>query len=184
MNVIPTKIPEVLIFEPRVFGDERGFFFESFNEQVFAEKTGLTTKFVQDNHSRSSQGVLRGLHYQIQQPQGKLVRVITGTIFDVAVDIRKSSPTFGQWVGCLLSGENKRQLWVPVGFAHGFSVVSEVAEVLYKTTDYYAPQYERSILWNDPDLAIDWPLNGVTPILSAKDQAGQPLQTADIFTEL
>lgn len=182
MNVIPTSIPEVLIFEPRVFGDQRGFFFESFNQRVFAEKTGLTVDFVQDNHSRSTQGVLRGLHYQIQQPQGKLVRVISGTIFDVAVDIRKHSPTFGQWVGCLLTEENKRQLWIPVGFAHGFSVVSEMAEVLYKTTDYYAPQYERSILWNDPDLAIDWQLNEITPILSAKDQGGQPLKTADLFS--
>jgi len=180
MNVIPTKIPDVLIIEPRVFGDERGFFYESFNEKVFAEKTGVKTEFVQDNHSRSLKNVLRGLHYQIQQPQGKLVRVVVGSVLDVAVDIRKSSPTFGQWVSCILSAENKRQFWVPPGFAHGFVVLSEAAEFLYKTTDYYAKEYERSILWNDPDLAIDWEITD-KPILSAKDEAGETLKTAEVF---
>ncbi|NET57412.1 MAG: dTDP-4-dehydrorhamnose 3,5-epimerase [Symploca sp. SIO2E6] len=180
MNIIPTEIPEVLIIEPRIFGDDRGFFYESYNKKAFTDKTGVTVNFVQDNHSRSTQNVLRGLHYQIQQAQGKLVRVVLGSVFDVAVDLRKSSPTFGQWVSCLLSGENKRQLWVPPGFAHGFVVVSEVAEFLYKTTDYYAPQHERTVLWNDPDLAIDWPLNGEA-ILSAKDQAGQPFKTAEVY---
>lgn len=180
MNVVPTEIPEVLIIEPKVFEDDRGFFFESFNQRTFAEKTGVEADFVQDNHSRSNQNVLRGLHYQIQQPQGKLVRVVTGAVFDVAVDIRKSAPTFGKWVGCLLSAENKRQLWVPVGFAHGFVVVSQTAEVLYKTTDYYAPGQERCILWNDPDLAINWDLTA-TPVLSAKDQAGQPFKAAELF---
>lgn len=181
MNVIPTKIPDVLILEPKVFGDERGFFFESFNQKVFADKTGVTTEFVQDNHSRSRQGVLRGLHYQIEQVQGKLLRAVAGEIFDVAVDIRKGSPTFGQWVGCIISAENKRQFWVPPKFAHGFLVLSDVAEVLYKTTDYYAPQHERSILWNDPDLGIEWPLDGIDPILSAKDRDGKPLKEADVF---
>lgn len=180
MNVVPTEIPEVLIIEPKVFEDDRGFFFESFNQRTFAEKIGLEADFVQDNHSRSSQNVLRGLHYQIQQPQGKLVRVVAGAVFDVAVDIRKSAPTFGKWVGCLLSAENKRLLWVPVGFAHGFLVVSQTAEVLYKTTDYYAPGQERCILWNDPDLAINWELTA-TPVLSAKDQAGQPFKAAELF---
>jgi len=180
MNVVPTEIPEVLIIEPKVFEDDRGFFFESFNRRAFAEKTGMEADFVQDNHSRSSQNVLRGLHYQIQQPQGKLVRVVAGAVFDVAVDIRKSAPTFGKWVGCLLSAENKRLLWVPVGFAHGFLVVSQTAEVLYKTTDYYAPAHERCILWNDPDLAINWELTA-TPVLSAKDQAGQPFKAAELF---
>lgn len=182
MNIIPTSIPDVLIIEPKVFGDERGFFFESFNHKVFVEKTGVTSEFVQDNHSRSVKGVLRGLHYQIQQTQGKLLRVVAGEIFDVAVDMRKSSPTFGQWVGCILNTENKRQFWVPPGFAHGFLVISDIAEVLYKTTDYYAPKYERSLLWNDPEVGIDWPLNGITPILSAKDQEGQPLKTAEFFS--
>ncbi|CAD5954347.1 dTDP-4-dehydrorhamnose 3,5-epimerase [Planktothrix agardhii] len=182
MTITPTKIPDVFIIEPKVFGDERGFFFESFNQKNFTEKTGITSEFVQDNHSRSVQGVLRGLHYQIQHTQGKLLRVIAGEIFDVAVDMRKSSPNFGEWVGCILSAENKRQFWVPPGFAHGFLVTSEIAEVLYKTTDYYAPTYERSLLWNDPDLGIDWPLEGITPILSAKDQAGQPLKTAEFFS--
>ncbi|MGB3191736.1 MAG: dTDP-4-dehydrorhamnose 3,5-epimerase [Limnoraphis sp.] len=181
MNVIPTEIPEVLILEPKVFGDERGFFFESFNQKSFADQTGVTTAFVQDNHSRSRQGVLRGLHYQTEQVQGKLLRVVAGEIFDVAVDIRKSSPTFGQWVGCIISAENKRQFWVPPEFAHGFLVLSEVAEVLYKTTDYYAPQHERSILWNDPDLGIEWPLDGITPVLSAKDKDGKTFKTADVF---
>ena len=180
MKVVPTEIPEVLIIEPKVFEDDRGFFFESFNRRAFAEKTGVEADFVQDNHSRSSQNVLRGLHYQIQQPQGKLVRVVAGAVFDVAVDIRKSAPTFGKWVGCLLSAENKRLLWVPVGFAHGFLVVSQTAEVLYKTTDYYAPAHERCILWNDPDLAINWELTA-TPVLSAKDQAGQPFKAAELF---
>ena len=180
MKTITTEIPDVLLIEPKVFGDSRGFFFESYNQQSFVEKAGIEVNFVQDNHSRSSKNVLRGLHYQIEQAQGKLVRVVLGEIFDVAVDIRKSSPTFGQWVGCLLSAENKQQLWVPAGFAHGFLVVSDVAEVLYKTTDYYAPQHERSILWNDPDLAIAWPLDS-EPILSAKDQAGKPFKDAEIF---
>jgi dTDP-4-dehydrorhamnose 3,5-epimerase len=180
MNVVPTEIPEVLIIEPKVFEDDRGFFFESFNQRTFAEKTGVEADFVQDNHSRSSQNVLRGLHYQIQQPQGKLVRVVAGAVFDVAVDIRKSAPTFGKWVGCLLSAENKRLLWVPVGFAHGFLVISQTAEVLYKATDYYAPGQERCILWNDPDLAINWELTA-PPVLSAKDQAGQPFKAAELF---
>ncbi|MCL1465860.1 dTDP-4-dehydrorhamnose 3,5-epimerase [Argonema galeatum] len=180
MKVVNTEISDVLLIEPQVFGDARGFFFESYNERSFADKMGVTAHLVQDNHSRSSQNVLRGLHYQIQQPQGKLVRSVVGEIFDVAVDIRESSPTFGQWVGYLLSAENKRQLWIPAGFAHGFLVVSEVAEVLYKTTDYYAPQHERCILWNDPDLAIAWPLEA-TPILSAKDQAGKSFKTAEVF---
>ncbi len=182
MTITPTKIPDVFIIEPKVFGDERGFFFESFNQKNFTEKTGITSEFVQDNHSRSVKGVLRGLHYQIQQTQGKLLRVIAGEIFDVAVDMRKSSPNFGEWVGCILSAENKRQFWVPPGFAHGFLVTSDIAEVLYKTTDYYAPNYERSLLWNDPDVGIDWPLNGITPILSVKDQEGQPLKTAEFFS--
>jgi dTDP-4-dehydrorhamnose 3,5-epimerase len=181
MNIVPTEIPEVLLIEPRIFRDDRGFFFESFNQKVFSEKTGTTDAFVQDNHSRSQKNVLRGLHYQIQQPQGKLVRAVVGAVFDVAVDIRRSSPTFGQWVGRLLSAENQQQLWVPAGFAHGFFVISDVAEVLYKTTDYYAPGGERCILWNDPDLAIAWPLAGETPILSEKDQIGQPFQGAEVF---
>ncbi len=180
MNIIPTKISDVLIIEPKVFGDERGFFYESYNEKIFAEKIGVKTQFVQDNHSRSAQNVLRGLHYQIKQSQGKLVRVVLGEVFDVAVDIRKSSPTFGQWVGCILSETNKRQFWVPPGFAHGFLVLSETADFLYKTTDYYAPEYERSILWNDPDIGINWPIAN-TPILSTKDKAAQPLKTAEVF---
>lgn len=180
MNIIPTQVSDVLIIEPRVFEDNRGFFYESYNERAFADKAGIATHFVQDNHSRSTQNVLRGLHYQIQQPQGKLVRVVVGAVFDVAVDLRKSSPTFGQWVGTLLSAENKRQLWIPVGFAHGFYVVTEVAEVLYKATDYYAPQHERCVHWNDPDLAIAWSLTG-EPIVSAKDQAGLSLKTAEVF---
>ncbi|XHX78896.1 MAG: dTDP-4-dehydrorhamnose 3,5-epimerase [Stenomitos frigidus ULC029] len=180
MNVLPTEISDVLIFEPRVFEDDRGFFFESFNERIFTDKTGVEAPFVQDNHSRSCQNVLRGLHYQIQQPQGKLVRAVAGTILDVAVDVRQQSPTFGQWVSCYLSAENKRMLWVPAGFAHGFSVISEMAEVLYKATDYYAPQFERCLLWNDPDLAIDWALTA-EPLLSTKDQAGKPLKLADVY---
>ncbi|WP_159786295.1 dTDP-4-dehydrorhamnose 3,5-epimerase [Sodalinema gerasimenkoae] len=181
MNVISTEIPDVLLLEPQVFGDHRGFFFESFNQKRFEDKTGVKTQFVQDNHSRSSQGVLRGLHYQIQQAQGKLLRATVGEIFDVAVDIRKQSPTFGQWVGYRLSAENKRQLWIPPGFAHGFAVLSDMAEVLYKTTDYYAKEHERSILWNDPDLAIDWQLGDIEPRLSAKDEAGVLLKDAEVF---
>ncbi len=181
MKILPTEIPDVLLLEPKVFADARGFFYESFNQRVFADKTETVAEFVQDNHSSSARNVLRGLHYQIQQPQGKLIRVAVGEIFDVAVDLRKSSPTFGQWVGYRLSAENYLQLWIPPGFAHGFLVLSPVAEVLYKTTDYYAPQYDRCILWNDPDLAIAWPLDGETPILSAKDQAGQLFKSADVF---
>ena len=181
MNVIATEIPEVLLIEPKVFGDERGFFMESFNQRTFTEKTGVNLEFVQDNHSRSTKGVLRGLHYQIQQAQGKLLRVVAGEIFDVAVDIRKTSPNFGKWVGYLLTAENKRQLWVPPGFAHGFLVVSETADVLYKTTDYYAPEYERSIIWNDSDIGIDWPLEGIKVKLSQKDEAGKTLKDADLF---
>ncbi|HEY9886948.1 MAG TPA: dTDP-4-dehydrorhamnose 3,5-epimerase [Candidatus Obscuribacterales bacterium] len=181
MNVIPTDIPEVLILEPQVYGDHRGFFMESYNQQTFADKTGCQRQFVQDNHSRSKGGILRGLHYQIQSPQGKLLRVVSGTIYDVAVDVRRSSPTFGQWVGVMLSAENHRQLWVPEGFAHGFYVMSDSADVLYKTTDYYAPQHERCIVWNDPDLDIDWPIGDGTPVLSAKDQQGDRLATAEVF---
>ena len=180
MTVTPTAIPDVLIIEPKVFGDARGFFYESFNGRAFDEAVGRHVEFVQDNHSRSSKGVLRGLHYQIQQPQGKLVRVARGAVFDVAVDVRKSSPTFGKWVGVELSEDNHRQLWVPPGFAHGFLVLSETAEFLYKTTDYYAPAFERSIRWDDPGLAIAWPLFNA-PQLSAKDAAGQSLQTAEVF---
>lgn len=180
MNIIPTEIFDVLIIEPRVFEDQRGFFYESYNAKAFQEKIGVDLHFLQDNHSRSTKNVLRGLHYQIQQPQGKLVRVVAGEVFDVAVDLRKSSPTFGLWVGTLLSAENKRQLWVPAGFAHGFCVVSEFAEVLYKTTDYYAPQHERCVLWNDPNLGVAWPLTE-TPIVSAKDQAGVPFKDAEVF---
>lgn len=180
MNVIATELPEVLILEPKVFGDERGFFYESFNARAFEEATGVKTQFVQDNHSRSQQGVLRGLHYQIEHAQGKLVRVTAGEVLDIAVDIRRGSLTFGQWAGVLLSAQNARQLWIPPGFAHGFVVLSEYAEFLYKTTDYYAPSAERCIRWDDPDLAIDWQLSG-TPILSAKDQQGKSLQEADLF---
>jgi dTDP-4-dehydrorhamnose 3,5-epimerase len=180
MKVIPTEIPDVLIIEPQVYGDDRGFFLESFNQKDFREKTGVNTTFVQDNHSMSLKNVLRGLHYQIPNPQGKLVRVVSGSVFDVAVDARKSSPTFGQWVGCVLSAENKRIFWVPEGFAHGFLVLSERAEFLYKTTNYYYPQYEKTILWNDADLGIDWPLK-TPPILSPKDQAGQPFKSVEVF---
>jgi dTDP-4-dehydrorhamnose 3,5-epimerase len=168
MNVIKTEIADVVILEPNVFGDSRGFFFESFNQRVFEEIVGAVSPFVQDNHSRSAKGVLRGLHYQIYQPQGKLVRATQGEVFDVAVDIRKSSPSFGKWVGAYLSAENKRQMWIPPGFAHGFLVLSDFAEFLYKTTDYYAPEHERSIVWSDPDIAIVWPLQG-EPLLSQKD---------------
>lgn len=180
MQVTPLAIPEVLLIEPKVFGDSRGFFFESFNQKAFNEATRTDYQFVQDNHSRSARGVLRGLHYQIDQPQGKLVRVVLGAVFDVAVDIRKSSPTFGQWVGQELSADNHRQLWVPPGFAHGFLVLSDTAEFLYKTTDYYAPAAERCIAWNDPDLAIAWPRLGTEPQLSAKDNAGLLLPQAEL----
>jgi dTDP-4-dehydrorhamnose 3,5-epimerase len=180
MNIIPTAIPDVLLIEPKVFGDARGFFFESFNQKAFDAAMGLNLNFVQDNHSRSAKGVLRGLHYQTQQPQGKLVRVVRGSVFDVAVDLRQSSPTFGQWVGAELSEDNHRQLWVPPGFAHGFVVTSESADFLYKTTDYYAPQFERCIAWNDPAIGIAWPLDA-PPQLSAKDQAGLPLAAAEVF---
>ena len=172
MKVTPCAIPDVLLIEPKVFGDERGFFYESFNQRDFQKITGLDLQFVQDNHSKSAKGVLRGLHYQVQQPQGKLVRVVAGEVFDVAVDIRPGSPTYGRWVGEILSADNKRELWVPPGLAHGFLVLSESAEFLYKTTDYYAPMHERAIAWNDPTLAIDWPLHGKSPLLSAKDAAG------------
>lgn len=180
MQIQTTAIPDVLIVEPTVYGDERGFFFESFNQRRFAQLTGVACDFVQDNHSRSGKGVLRGLHYQIRQPQGKLVRVIDGEVFDVVVDLRQSSPTFGNWLGVVLSAQNKRQLWVPQGFAHGFMVTSDSAESLYKTTDYWAPQFERSVLWNDPALGIDWPLDGA-PLLSAKDKAGVLLADAELF---
>jgi dTDP-4-dehydrorhamnose 3,5-epimerase len=172
MKVTPCAIADVLLIEPKVFGDARGFFYESFNQRDFAKATGLDLTFVQDNHSKSAQGVLRGLHYQVQNPQGKLVRVVAGEVFDVAVDIRRDSPTFGQWVGEILSGDNKRQLWVPPGLAHGFVVLSEHAEFLYKTTDYYAPEHERCIAWDDPTLAIEWPVMMTAPKLSAKDAAG------------
>ncbi len=180
MKVVETSIPDVLIIEPKVFGDERGFFYESFNAAAFEAATGLKRQFVQDNHSKSQRGVLRGLHYQIQQPQGKLVRVVTGEVFDVAVDLRKSSPSFGRWFGTHLSAQNQRQLWIPEGFAHGFVVLSESAEFLYKTTDYYAPEHERSLLWNDPELGIQWPFDEA-PQLSAKDQAGKLLRDAELF---
>lgn len=181
MKFTPTKIPDVVLIEPKVFGDHRGFFMETWQRQVFAA-AGIDQTFVQDNHSRSAHGILRGLHYQIEHPQGKLVRVISGEVFDVAVDIRKSSPTFGQWVGERLSAENRRMLWVPPGFAHGFYVLSEFAEFLYKCTEFYAPEHERSILWNDPALAIDWPLvNGAPPVLSAKDTTAPLLQNAEMY---
>jgi dTDP-4-dehydrorhamnose 3,5-epimerase len=180
MKAISTTIPDVLIIEPNVFGDERGFFFESFNRRQFAELVGRDVDFVQDNHSRSVKNVLRGLHYQIQQPQGKLVRVVQGAVLDVAVDIRKSSPTFGQHVAVELTADNKRLLWIPEGFAHGFLVLSESAEFLYKTTDYWRPEYERSIAWNDPALAINWSLQ-TTPALSAKDAQAMSLQQAELF---
>jgi dTDP-4-dehydrorhamnose 3,5-epimerase len=180
MNVTQTNLPEVLVIEPRVFGDDRGFFFESFNAQKFAALTGVETSFVQDNHSLSARNVLRGLHYQIRQPQGKLVHVVVGEVFDVAVDIRRHSPRFGQWAGVILSAENKRQMWIPAGFAHGFLVLSEQAEFLYKTTDYWAPEHERCLQWNDPAMAIKWPLLEM-PILSVKDQQGQMLANAEIF---
>jgi dTDP-4-dehydrorhamnose 3,5-epimerase len=182
MQATRLAIPDVVLIEPKVFGDARGFFYESFNQRAFNQATGTDYQFVQDNHSRSSKGVLRGLHYQIQQPQGKLVRVVQGAVFDVAVDIRKSSPTFGQWVGVELSADNHRQLWVPPGFAHGFLVLSETADFLYKTTDYYAPEYERCVAWNDSTLAIVWPDVGVLPTLSGKDKMGKSLQHAELPT--
>lgn len=180
MKATRLAIPDVVLIEPKVFGDDRGFFYESFNQKTFTQAIGQEVQFVQDNHSRSAKGVLRGLHYQIQQAQGKLVRVVQGEVFDVAVDIRKNSPTFGLWVGETLSAENKKQLWVPEGFAHGFVVLSETAEFLYKTTDYWAPEYERCIVWNDPAIAIHWPLDG-EPALSAKDQKGKSLAEAECF---
>lgn len=180
MNIIPTAIADVVIIEPNVFGDDRGFFFESYNEKTFEALTGIKIAFVQDNHSRSAKHVLRGLHYQIKQPQGKLVRVVAGEVFDVAVDIRRASATFGKWVGERLSADNKKQMWVPPGLAHGFLVLSDVAEFLYKTTDYYAPEHERCIRWNDPDLNIQWPISGA-PIVSAKDEKGELFKDAEVF---
>ncbi len=180
MKITPLSIPDVIVCEPKVYGDDRGFFFESFNHAQFAEAIGASYNFVQDNHSRSARNVLRGLHYQIQQAQGKLVRVVAGEVFDVAVDIRKSSPTFGHWVGQILSAENKKQLWVPPGFAHGFVTLSDTAEFLYKTTDYYSPQFERSILWNDPNIGIQWPLTEA-PMLSTKDQQAALLADTEVF---
>ncbi len=179
MQITSLAIPDVKLLEPKVFGDDRGFFLESYNQKIFEEAIGRQVAFVQDNHSRSAKGVLRGLHYQIEQAQGKLVRVVQGEVFDVAVDVRKSSPTFGHWVGEILSAENKRQLWVPEGFAHGFLVLSDSAEFLYKVTEYYAPQYERSIAWNDPQLNIAWP-GGITPLLSAKDAQGSSFADAEL----
>lgn len=179
-TITPTNFPEVLILEPRVFGDDRGFFYESFNQKNFESATGLDVTFVQDNHSRSSKGVLRGLHYQIQHSQGKLVRVTQGSVFDVVVDLRRSSPDFGKWMGIELSESNKRQLWIPPGFAHGFLVTSDTAEFLYKTTDYWFPEHERSLIWNDPEVGIDWPLDG-SPVLAGKDAIAPTLREADLF---
>ena len=181
MNVVQTSLPGVLLLEPRVFGDERGFFFESFNARAFREATGVTAEFVQDNHSYSKRGVLRGLHYQIEQAQGKLVRAVSGEVFDAVVDLRRSSPTFGRWAGFNLSAQNKRMLWVPPGFAHAYLVLSEDADFLYKTTDYWAPQHERCLLWNDPAVGVEWPLAAGTPTLSAKDQVGVPLAQAECY---
>ena len=181
MKATSLAIPEVVLLEPRVFGDARGFFFESFNQVQFEAAVGRAVNFVQDNHSRSAQNVLRGLHYQIRQPQAKLIRVTVGAVFDVAVDIRRSSPTFGKWVGELLSAENKRQMWIPQGFAHGFFVLSDAAECLYKTTDYWAPEHERSIAWNDPVIGVEWPTGGKSLILSPKDQNGVALAVAEVF---
>lgn len=180
MQITRTSIPDVLIIEPKVFGDSRGFFYESFNQKAFAEATGLDLQFVQDNHSRSAKNVLRGLHYQIQHPQGKIVRVVQGAVFDVAVDLRKGSATFGQWVGAELSAGNAKQMWVPAGFAHGFLVLSEFADFLYKTTDYYYPQYERCVAWNDPEIGIQWPLSGA-PILSEKDKSASLLAVSEYY---
>lgn len=182
MQVTSTALSGVLVLEPTVYEDSRGFFYESFNSQTFCEASGLKEDFVQDNHSCSVKGVIRGLHYQVKTPQGKLVRAVVGSVFDVAVDLRKNSPTFGQWFGALLSAENRKQLWIPVGFAHGFAVLSDRAEVLYKTTEYYAPKHERCILWNDPSLGIDWPMEGIDPILSVKDQAGKRFEEAEVFS--
>jgi dTDP-4-dehydrorhamnose 3,5-epimerase len=181
MQTIATPLDGVFVLEPKVFGDARGFFFESYNARNFEAATGTRLNFVQDNHSRSAKGVLRGLHYQIRQPQGKLVRVTAGEVFDVAVDLRKSSPTFGKWYGHLLSAENKLQLWIPTGFAHGFVVLSDSADFLYKTTDYWAPEFERCIAWNDPDLAIDWPLGSTPPLVSTKDAQGIAFRNAEVF---
>jgi dTDP-4-dehydrorhamnose 3,5-epimerase len=181
MKAIPTAIADVLVIEPAVFGDARGFFFESWNRRDFTRLLGTDIEFVQDNHSASGRGVLRGLHYQVKQAQGKLVRVVAGEVFDVVVDLRRSSPTFGRWVGERLSAENRRMLWVPAGFAHGFLVLSESAEFLYKTTDYYAPEYERTLLWNDPAVGVEWPLEGAAPVLKPKDAAGTPLAQAEVF---
>ena len=180
MQVFPTKLPEVLLIEPQVFGDARGFFLESYHRGRFAEATGIDVEFVQDNHSRSAINVLRGLHYQIRQPQGKLVRVVVGEVFDVAVDLRKSSPRFGRWTGARLSAENRHMLWIPPGFAHGFLALTDSAEMLYKATDYYAPEHERCIQWNDPRIAVDWPLNGA-PLVSDKDARGMPLDRAEVY---
>jgi len=181
MQLRPTRIPDVILIEPRVYGDQRGFFLESWNERTFAE-AGLNLRFVQDNHSRSKQWTLRGLHYQVKQPQGKLVRVVAGTVFDVAVDLRRSSPTFGKWVGEILSAENHRMLWIPPGFAHAFLVLSEFADFLYKCTDFYAPEHERSVRWDDPDIGIEWPLPaGLTPLLSPKDSQAVPFRSAEYF---
>jgi len=180
LTALSTGLPEVVILEPKVFGDDRGFFYESFNAKGFSQATGIERSFVQDNHSRSARNVLRGLHYQISQPQGKLVRVVSGSVFDVAVDIRRSSPRFGEWIGVELSAENKRQLWIPEGFAHGFVVLSEFAEFLYKTTDYYAPEFERSLRWDDPAIGIEWPFQG-EPLLSKKDAAAPALADAELF---
>lgn len=183
MKATPTRIPDVLIIEPKVFGDARGFFLESFNQKAFNEATGLDVSFVQDNHSRSTKGVLRGLHYQVQQPQGKLVRVVRGAVFDVAVDIRPGSPTLGQWVGVHLTEDNHQQLWVPAGLAHGFLVLSESADFLYKTTDYYAPQHERCVAWNDPAIGVEWPDAGVPPVLSPKDREGPYFSPFNAFRD-
>jgi len=183
MKVFPTRIPEVLILEPKVFGDERGFFLERYNKRTFEAATGLDVEFVQDNHSRSMRSVLRGLHYQIKQPQGKLVWVVSGEIFDVAVDLRRRSPTFGQWAGFTLSAQGRQMAWIPPGFAHGFLVVSESAEVLYKASDFYAPEHERTLLWNDAGLGIDWPIpSGQNPLLAPKDCNGLPLQSCEVFS--
>lgn len=180
MHLVKTSIYEILILEPTVYGDDRGFFFESFNSARFYELTGINKNFVQDNHSKSAKNVLRGLHYQINQPQGKLVRVVSGEVFDVSVDIRKNSPTFGKWVGIYLSADNKKQIWIPEGFAHGFLVLSDTAEFLYKTTDYYAPEHERNIVWNDPEIGIEWPLRE-EPVVSAKDKSASLLADAELF---
>lgn len=182
MQVIPTEIPDVLVIEPQVFGDDRGFFCESYNRRRFNEAVGREVEFVQDNHSRSQHNVLRGLHYQIRQPQGKLVRVVTGAVVDVAVDLRRSSPTFGKWVSCELSADNKRQFWVPEGFAHGFYVLSEYADFLYKTTNYYAPEHERTLLWNDPEVGVVWSAAAIEPVLSGKDRAGNSLEEAEVYS--